>query len=185
MTVGGEQRACFPEGCTNETESKGSTRVCYDGTQCDFAVGKCVPNPLGLERCEEALFDADDLDEGTARYFEQNAKAPHRLARYTEAASPATLDVVWQPRLKGVPFGPDGTWTPSPARPLTALLDAYIVPDGVHTFVNGEPCQSYDAGNYLTNLTARFFQTGGTDLYYLSHPATHLCLTEGPAVCGY
>lgn len=185
LDASGEPRACYPDGCTPETESSGGTRVCYDGTQCDFAVGKCVPRPLGAEKCEEALFDADDLDEGTARFFEQNAKAPHRLARYTEPASPATLDIVWQPRLKGVPFGADGAWTPNPARPLTALLDAYIVPDGVHTFVNGEPCQSYDAGNYLTNLTARFFQTDGTDLYYLSHPATHLCLTAGPAVCGY
>ncbi len=60
-----------------------------------------------------------------------------------------------------------------------------MVPQGVHTFVNGEPCQSFDAGNYLTNLTARFFQTNGADLYYLSHPATHRCLTEGPSACGY
>ena len=181
----GEARACYPDGCTPETESDGNTRKCHDGTACDFAVGKCVPRMVGAEKCEEALFDVDDLDEGSARFFEQNAKVPHRLARYTEAASAATLDIVWQPRLKGVPFGPDGTWTPNPARPLTALLDAYIVPDGVHTFVNGEPCQSFDAGNYLTNLTARFFQSGGTDLYYLSHPATHLCLAEGPAACGY
>lgn len=177
--------ACFPDGCTQDTESDAGTRRCFDGTRCDYAVGKCVPVPLGAKTCEEALFDADDLDEGTARFFEQNAKVPHRLARYTEAATPATLEIVWQPREKGVPFGPDGAWTPSPARPLTALLDAYVVPDGTHTFVNGEPCQGFDAGNYLTNLTARFFQSGGTDLYYLSHPASHLCLTEGPEVCGY
>lgn len=184
LAAGGAS-ACYPGGCTPESESKSSTRKCHDGTHCDFAVGVCVPNALGQQTCDEALFDADDLDEGTARFFEQNAKVPHRLARYTEPATPATLDIVWQPRQKGAPFGPDGAWTPSPARPLTALLDAYVVPEGTHTFVNGEPCQGFDAGNYLTNLTARFFQSGGTDLYYLSHPASHLCLTEGPEACGY
>lgn len=175
-TADGDARSCYPSDCT-------PSGGCYAGTHCDF--GKCIPDPIGQERCDEALFDADDLDEGTARVFEQNAKVPLRLARYTESATPATLDIVWQPRQNGVPFGKDGTWTPNPERPLTALLDAYIVPEGVHTFVNGEPCQSFDAGNYLTNLTARFFQTNGTDLYYLSHPATHLCLTQGPAACGY
>jgi hypothetical protein len=177
--------ACYPDGCTPESESSSSTRKCYDGTRCDFAFGICVPNELGQQKCDEALFDVDDLDEGTARFFEQNAKVPHRLARYTEPATPATLGIVWQPRQKGTPFGPDGAWTPSPSRPLTALLDAYVVPEGTHTFVNGEPCQGFDVGNYLTNLTARFFQTDGTDLYYLSHPASHLCLTEGPSICGY
>jgi hypothetical protein len=184
-TKDGKTLGCYPDGCTPQSESSSDTRKCYEDTHCDFAVGKCVPNAVGSITCQEALFDADDLDEGTSRFFEQNAKVPHRLARYTEPATPETLDIVWQPRAKGVPFGPDGTWTPNPARPLTALLDAYIVPQGVHTFVNGEPCQSFDSGNYLTNLTARFFQTNGTDLYYLSHPTTHLCLTEGPAKCGY
>ncbi len=184
LAAGGAE-ACYPGACTPESESDDSTRRCYDGTRCDFAIGVCVPDPLGAKKCEEALFDADDLDEGTAKFFEQNAKVPHRLARYTEPATPATLDIVWQPRQKGAPFGEDGAWTPSPSRPLTALLDAYVVPDGTHTFVNGEPCQSFDVGNYLTNLTARFFQSGGTDLYYLSHPASHLCLTQGPEACGY
>ncbi len=175
-TQDGGELGCYPDDCAAQNN-------CYEGTHCDF--GKCVPDAIGHERCDEALFDADDLDEGAARTFEQNAKIPLRLARYTESATPATLDIVWQPRQSGVPFGKDGTWTPNPDRPLTALLDAYIVPQGVHTFVNGEPCQSFDAGNYLTNLTARFFQSNGTDLYYLSHPATHRCLTQGPSACGY
>ena len=58
------------------------------------------------------------------------------------------------------------------------------MPQGVHTFVNGEPCQSFDAGTYLTNLTARFFMSHGSDLYYLSHPSTHLCLQD-VTTCGY
>jgi hypothetical protein len=52
-------------------------------------------------------------------------------------------------------------------------------------FASGEPCQSFDAGTYLTNLTARFFMTNGTDLYYLSHPSSHHCLGDNAAECGY
>ena len=41
------------------------------------------------------------------------------------------------------------------------------------------------AKQLMTNLVARFFQTDGTDLYYLSHPASHHCLaTESPS-CDY
>lgn len=185
LLANGQTEACFPVGCTPQSESSPDTKKCHDGTRCDFALSVCSPILTGKQRCEEALFDADDLDEGAARFFEQNAKVPHRLARYSEPATPATLEIAWQPRQRGAPFGPDGAWTPSPSRPLTALLDAYVVPQGTHTFVNGDPCQGFDAGNYLTNLTARFFQSGGTDLYYLSHPSTHLCLASGPEACGY
>jgi hypothetical protein len=183
LTVSGEISACFPTGCTDETESDSKTRVCYYDTHCDVATSKCVPNAVGQTTCDEALFDIDDLDEGAARYFEQSAAVPLRLARYTEATTASSIDEAWAPRLRGVPFGPDGAWTP-PGKRLTGLLDAYVVPGGVHTFVNGEPCQSFDAGTYLTNLTAQFFMSDGTDLYYLSHPASHHCL-ENVASCGY
>jgi hypothetical protein len=150
-----------------------------------MAKGKCLPKPLGAESCEEALFDADDVDEGKDRYWEQRSPVPHRLARFSEAATPGTLDQVWQPRLLGQPAAPDGVYEPNPAKPLTALLNAYVVPQGTHTFVNGEPCQSFDHGTYLTNLTARFFMTSGSDLYYLSHPSSHHCLEGDVAACGY
>ena len=172
----GSTGQCFPTGCM-------AAQNCWYDTHCDTTVDRCVPNPLGAQTCQEALFNVDDLDEGTSRYFEQKAPVPLRLARYTEAASTTNLADVWAPRLGGKPKGADLAWTPT-TRPLTALLDAYIVPQGVHTFVNGEPCQSFDSGTYLTNLTARFFMTNGTDLYYLSHPATHLCLQD-VTTCGY
>jgi hypothetical protein len=156
---------------------------CWYGTQCDATLDRCVPDPLGQQTCDEALFDVDHVDENTAHYFEQFAAVPLRLARYALPATPATLADVWTPRLTGVPKGPDLGWTPG-ARPLAALLDAYILPQGAHAFGNGEPCQSFDAGSYLTNLTARFFMTNGADLYYLSHPSTHLCLQQASS-CGY
>jgi hypothetical protein len=189
LTLEGEASACFPGAlttpCTEETEGDPQKRVCYYDTFCDVPSGQCLPNPLGKLKCDEALWDADNLDEGKHQYHENDSTVPHRLARYTQPATPETIDAVWAPRLRGTPFGADGSWEPDASRPLTALLDAYTVPEGEHTFVNGEPCQAWDHGTYLSNLTARFFMTNGTDLYYLSHPATHHCLASQVASCDY
>jgi len=107
---------CFPTGCM-------AGNNCWHDTHCDATLDRCVPNLLDAQTCDEALLDVDDLDEGTARFFEQNARPPLRLARYTQAAKASTLADVWEPRRTGVPYGPDGGWTPA-GRPLTALLDA-------------------------------------------------------------
>lgn len=181
----GTAHACFPTGCTEATEQSAATRVCFPRSHCDVAAGRCVPDVLGQRTCDEALYDADELDETTALYFEEHAPVPHRLVRYTQEAHPGNIDEVWAPRLRGAPFGEDLVFVPDPGRPLTALLDAYVVPQGVHTFVNGNPCESFDAGTYLTNLVARFFQTNGTDIYYVSHPKTHHCLGKDVVSCGY
>jgi hypothetical protein len=172
----GEELACFPAGCAS------AGVACVGNARCDEMADKCVPNAPSLRTCEEALFDSDDLDEGTALYAEQAAPVPHRLARYTEHATPETITDVWAPRLRGVPRSEDGGWVPD-GRRLTGLLNAYVVPEGTHTFVFGNPCESWDNGTYLTNLVARFFQTDGTDVHYLSHPKTHFCLAKGD--CAY
>ena len=124
---------CFPSGCTDETEKDEATRVCFSRSHC--VMGTCVPDELGKETCEEALFDADDLDEGAQLYFEQAAPNPLRLVRYTEQATPDNLAHVWEPRILGKPFSADGGWTPS--LPVTGLLDAYVVPGGVHSGIAG------------------------------------------------
>lgn len=179
LTYEDEVKTCYPTGCATAGVK------CYSQTHCDDALDRCVPNALGQLKCEEALFDADDLDEGTARYHEQNLPVPMRLGRYTQAATPSTVSEVWAPRIGGVPHSPDATaWKPD-GRPLTAMLNAYVIPEGQHCFENGEPCQSFDFGTYLTNLTARFFMTDGRDLYYLSHPSSHLCLGTDVTQCGY
>src|SRR5262249_11608726 len=67
----GTVAACFPTGCA-------AANNCYYDTHCDTTLDQCVPNTLGQQTCDEALFDIDDLDEGTARYFEQNAAVPLR-----------------------------------------------------------------------------------------------------------
>lgn len=182
----GTPQLCFPTGCTEETESSGDTRRCFSGQRCDFANGVCVPRELGGRTCDEALFDADDLDEWTHGYFEQRASPPHRLARLTASAADSSVDDVWAPRLLGEPYRPDDeAYVPRPAPQgrLTALLDAYTVPEGEHTFVNGNPCHRFDHGTYLTNLVARFFVSNGTDIHYLSHPSSHLCLEDADAGC--
>ncbi len=186
----GSSKACFPSGCNDDTEKSDTTRVCYEETHCEVSLGqktgRCLPNLLDQVTCDEALFDADDLDEGAQLYFEQSAPVPHRLARYTQPATLGSIDQVWEPRLAGAPGTDDGGFVPDPSKPLTALLDAYVVPGGIHTFTNGNPCESFDAGTYLTNLVARFFMTNGTDLFYLSHPKTHRCLaTTDVTSCGY
>jgi len=173
------EQACYPTGCVAD----GS--VCLSGSSCDAALDKCMPNEIGQTKCEEALFDVDDLDEGTALIHEQVAPIPQRLVRYTEDATPQSIDDVWAPRLRGVPFSDDGAWKPTEGRRVTGLLDAYIVPEGVHTFTYGDPCNAFDSGTYLTNLVSRFFMSDGTDVYYLSHPKTHLCLEKDATTCGY
>jgi hypothetical protein len=179
LTHEGEEKACFPAGCADGTVS------CYPGSHCSIETDTCTPDELGIVRCEEALWDADDLDEGTALYSEQGSFIPHRLARYSEPALAHNPSLVWQPRILGAPYASDDLWSPDAARPLAGLLNAYVVPQGTHTFENGNPCENFNAGTYLTNLTARFFMTGGTDLYYLSHPSTHRCLGKDGAQCGY
>ena len=184
-------RACYPTGCTAQTESTSETRVCYSDTYCAIpdgeTVGACLPTRLGQQRCDEALWDADDLDEGDQLYFEQHSAVPQRLARLTNSAHASSLEQVWAPRLLGKPFSADGGWQPSspPAGRITALLDAYVVPEGTHTFTNGRPCSAFDTETYLTNLVGRFFQSDGTDLYYLSHPTSHHCLAAQTQSCDF
>ncbi|MBN4050306.1 hypothetical protein JYT28_00970, partial [Desulfobulbus sp. AH-315-M07] len=188
LDINGNSLACFPSGCSADTEGNSETRLCYGGTHCDEASSLCVKNQLGGLRCEEALWDPENLDENQHLYFEQHSDVPQRLARLTASAHSSSVDEVWGPRLKGVPFGADSNaWVPLPAPGgrMTALLNAYTVPQGEHTFTNGEPCQAWDHGTYLTNLVARFFQSDGTDLYYLSHPASHDCLETSEPICDY
>lgn len=187
----GQQQACYPTGCTAETESTSETRICYSDTHCEIpageTIGSCRPNLLGQQICDEALWDADDVDEGKMLYYEQHSAVPLRLARLTGSAHAAGLEAVWKPRILGKPYGSDLAWAPGapPNGRITALLDAYIIPEGKHCFENGRPCQAFDISTYLTNLVARFFQSDGTDLYYLSHPTSHHCLETATPTCDY
>jgi hypothetical protein len=60
--------------------------------------------------------------------------------------------------------------------PLIAVANVYMQPTGQHSYDAGNPCEAFDTASYMQNTVARFFATGGTDLYYLSHPTSHKCM---------
>ena len=137
--------------------------------------GSTTPDP---STCAETVFDPDWHSEGRNRFGAQHPSSPLRLARraplhVTDAQS---LDATWEPRLVGVPFGTDGAWVPKD--PIVGLVDAYVSPGGAHVWVNADPCKAWDEAVYYDQLAGRFFATGGTDVYFLSHPSTHACLMD-------
>ncbi|MBX3127209.1 MAG: hypothetical protein KF718_10870 [Polyangiaceae bacterium] len=164
--------------------SESDTSACLSGQTC--VSGRCVAAPVSDNDCAQYLYDADVLDEGQSLYGEAEAAVPLRMGRIAVPATPDTINAVWAPRLKGVPFGPDSSGWSANAR-IVAQLQAYIEPKGVHGFEPSAPCENWDSGQYMTNLIGRFFASSGTDLYYLSHPTSHHCLAKpiGKGVCGF
>jgi hypothetical protein len=128
--------------------------------------------------CAHALFDPDWVSEGKENY-DQPHDVPFRMARLLDTrptpGDPSSLDAVWSPREKGEPFTPDATAWPANARVL-GMFDNYIVPGGQHTWDVGDLCLNFDPATYGDGIIARFFASGGKDVYYLSHPMTHTCL---------
>jgi hypothetical protein len=59
------------------------------------------------------------------------------------------------------------------------VLNAYLQPGGAHAFNVADPDLAWDPSRYLMNIIGRFFATGGSDLYYRSHPAAHPCAVRG------
>jgi hypothetical protein len=134
---------------------------------------------LDTQTCANALFDVEDLAEGQQRWGQQRLSPPLRVARLAKHATLADLAPIWAPRLQDM-------WTPTSA-PVAAALQPYILPSGVHGFDPPDPCKSWDDGSYLVNTLAHFFRSGGADLYYLSHPATHQCaaITDPKNACDW
>jgi hypothetical protein len=61
---------------------------------------------------------------------------------------------------------------------VVALLNDYLQPLGEHTWDSGDACRNWDFATYGNGLMARFFASDGKDIYYLSHPSSHLCLSD-------
>ncbi|MFO0607614.1 MAG: hypothetical protein U0324_30915 [Polyangiales bacterium] len=115
----------------------------------------------------DALFDVDDLDEGRQGFGEQALMPPLRLVRRAERATPGGgVDAAWQPTL--------AAWS-GDTGPSVALLNAYIVPEGTHSFALPRMRDAWKPQLYLLTTAARFFATVGADLYYRSHPNDHQC----------
>lgn len=119
--------------------------------------------------CEEALFDPDNLSEGTNPIRPQVPANPLRLIRLARPATGADQAAVWAPRLQAEMDG----WKPNGV--LGGVVNAFIVPEGVHGFDPPDPCKKWDIGMYLTNMVGRFFATGGTDLPTVTNPKGHTC----------
>jgi len=134
--------------------------------------------------CDIALYDPDWPSEGRLPFDEQHPDVPLRLARVakTQVVDSTSLAAAWEPRLRGVPFGPDDAgWTATER--VVGLFNNYIEPKGAHTWSTPDACRAWDFATYGNALTARFFASEGRDLYYLSHPKTHGCLVD--ATCDF
>ncbi len=121
-----------------------------------------MPDELGRRRrAKRRCSIADDLDEGAARYLraERDACRTGWLATREAATSRDAIDDgVGARASSGAPFGPDRALDAEPARARSRRCwTRTSCRRASHTFVNGDPRQGFDAGNYLTNLTARFF----------------------------
>ncbi len=129
--------------------------------------------------CAQTVFDPDWHAEGRDHYAQQHFPVPLRLARRTDTRvqDGASLLQTWSPRLQGAPFTADNTWTPD-GTPLVGLMDAYVNPQGQHVWTVSDPCKAWDDAVYYDHALARFLVSGGTDLYYLSHPSTHFCMAD-------
>jgi len=140
----------------------------------------CPQNPEpDPTTCQDTLYDADWVSEGENLYDAQHPTVPLRLARVAglrvDPQNPQSLLDAWAPRIKGVPFSPDdGAWDAS--QKVLGVINVYIKPGGQHTWDVPDACKIWDDSEYGGNLTGRFFRSGGTDPYYLSHPSTHECL---------
>jgi hypothetical protein len=134
--------------------------------------------------CKNSLFDVDFIGEGAQLYGQQHEMVPLRLARKADVVASAGTDATsrdallassWQPRANAAPFSDDAAgWKPQGK--LISVVNAYMAPQGQHVWVLGDPCRAFDEVTYMETLLAHFLGTGGTDLYYLSHPSSHRCM---------
>jgi hypothetical protein len=131
--------------------------------------------------CEEALFDVENLSEGTIPIKPQVPAKPARLIRLARPATAGDQTAVWAPRLQAEMDG----WKPNGV--LGGVVNAFIVPEGVHGFDPPDPCKKWDTGMFLVNMVGRFFGTGATDIPYITDPKNFQCAAvtdwKDPAAC--
>lgn len=141
----------------------------------------CPATPkLEPPACAQALFDPDWPSEGRLPFDEPHPETPLRLARVAtaRAVDDSSLARSWEPRLRGAPSGPDEVGWSATER-VVGLFNHYLTPDGEHGWGAGNVCRAWDAATYGNALIARYFASGGRDVYFLSHPKTHGCLVDG------
>jgi hypothetical protein len=133
------------------------------------------PDPI---TCQNTLFDVDWLSEGTQPFDAQHPISPLRLARRAgmRVVDAITLARAWEPRIAGKPLLTDDANAWKADGQIVGMINVYIEPGGKHAWETGDACKIWDDATYGGNMVGHFFASGGKDPYYLSHPATHLCL---------
>jgi len=129
------------------------------------------------ESCSKAIYDVDWLSEGKNPWDAPHPAMPLRLARANDVRirDAVSLARAWEPRTFGTPFASDAAgWQGQ--EPLVGVLNTWIEPGGQHVFAIANPCKAFEDTIYYDHLLIRFLTTQGKDLYFLSHPSTHLCL---------
>lgn len=170
----------------DDGETEGAPRLerTSAGPSCGVNYVQSAPNctkPPAVDPtvCKQTLYDSDWLDEGKNLLDAAHAPVPLRLARIAglHVTDANSLEAAWAPRLAGVPFSPDASaWDAS--QKVLGMIDVYLEATGKHTWDTGDQCRAWDYATYGNAMIARFFATGGKDLYYLSHPSSHQCLED-------
>lgn len=140
----------------------------------------CTSPPSATTRCARAIADPDWLSEGKDLWDAPHPATPLRLVRKAErvsGADDAAVTAPWAARLAGPAFAPDAQAAPG-AGPFVGLVTAYNDPLGQHVWINGDPCKAFDDSVYYDHLLIRFLETGGKDVYFVSHPGSHGCLEK-------
>lgn len=125
--------------------------------------------------CREALYDVDWFAEGQDGYGANHPEQPLRLVRRSEHVGTeiASLERVWAPRTLGAAGATTGF---AEDVQLSGVGHVYVAPQGAHTWVPPDVCEKFDDATWGNLLNGRFLASGGRDIYYVTHPATHRCL---------
>lgn len=123
------------------------------------------------------LFDVDDVSDGQMRFL---ADGSHQSA---DGFAPGRLDTPLRWVRESRPMrGPtdDAVWDVGPGENVSAALDYYVIPQGIHGFDELiYPADApFDLSQYVINLIARYVSTSGTDVRYHTDPMGHLCLAD-------
>ena len=123
------------------------------------------------------LADVDNLSDGVLLFdpvTQDQSDAP-------EAVAPVRPDTPlrWARLTRAVSSPSDDVWSVARGDDQSALVNAYVVPEGIHGFDTLlDSSVPFDMSQYVLNLIAHYAATGGTDLPYLSDPSGHHCLED-------
>jgi len=124
------------------------------------------------------LYDVDDVSEGRFR-FQPDGR--HQSLE-DDAVPHPRLDppLRWTRRSHAVSSPREDVWRPLPGEDVSALLNNYAIPRGVHGFdeIIYDPSVPWDTAQYVINVIARWGSQNATDLRYLTDPEGHQCLED-------